>query len=63
MTSFAFIFGCAPLWFASGAGSSARRIMGTTVIAGMVPATLLGIFVIPALFVAIERLMKKGRRS
>jgi HAE1 family hydrophobic/amphiphilic exporter-1 len=59
MTSFAFIFGCAPLWFASGAGSSARRIMGTTVIAGMVPATLLGIFVIPALFVAIERMMKR----
>jgi HAE1 family hydrophobic/amphiphilic exporter-1 len=63
MTSFAFIFGCAPLWFASGAGSSARRIMGTTVIAGMVPATLLGIFVIPALFVAIERMMKRKEKK
>jgi HAE1 family hydrophobic/amphiphilic exporter-1 len=61
MTSFAFIFGCAPLWFASGAGAGARRIMGTTVIAGMVPATLLGIFVIPALFVAIERLMTRKK--
>jgi HAE1 family hydrophobic/amphiphilic exporter-1 len=61
MTSFAFIFGCAPLWFASGAGSGARRIMGTTVIAGMVPATLLGIFVIPALFVFIERLMMRKK--
>jgi HAE1 family hydrophobic/amphiphilic exporter-1 len=56
MTSFAFIFGCIPLWMASGAGSAARRIMGTTVIAGMLAATLLGIFVIPALFVFIERL-------
>jgi HAE1 family hydrophobic/amphiphilic exporter-1 len=56
MTSFAFIFGCIPLWIASGAGSTARRIMGTTVIAGMLAATLLGIFVIPALFVFIERL-------
>jgi HAE1 family hydrophobic/amphiphilic exporter-1 len=63
MTSFAFIFGCAPLWFAAGAGSSARRIMGTTVIAGMVPATLLGIFLIPALFVAIERLMQRKDRA
>jgi HAE1 family hydrophobic/amphiphilic exporter-1 len=56
MTSFAFIFGCIPLWAARGAGATARRIMGTTVITGMLAATLLGIFVIPALFVFIERL-------
>jgi HAE1 family hydrophobic/amphiphilic exporter-1 len=56
MTSFAFIFGCLPLWAAHGAGAAARRIMGTTVIAGMLAATLFGIFVIPALFVFIERL-------
>ena len=56
MTSFAFIFGCLPLWFASGAGAASRRIMGTTVITGMLAATLLGIFVIPALFVFVERL-------
>jgi HAE1 family hydrophobic/amphiphilic exporter-1 len=56
MTSFAFIFGCIPLWGASGAGSAARRIMGTTVIAGMLAATLFGIFIIPALFVFVERL-------
>jgi HAE1 family hydrophobic/amphiphilic exporter-1 len=56
MTSFAFIFGCLPLWIASGAGAASRRIMGTTVIAGMLAATLLGIFVIPALFVFVERL-------
>jgi HAE1 family hydrophobic/amphiphilic exporter-1 len=56
MTSFAFIFGCLPLWIASGAGASSRRIMGTTVVAGMIAATLLGVFAIPALFVFVERL-------
>jgi len=35
MTSFAFILGCVPLWTATGAGSVARQIMGTTVIGGM----------------------------
>ncbi len=56
MTSFAFIFGCLPLWVANGAGASSRRIMGTTVVAGMLAATLLGVFVIPALFVFVERI-------
>ncbi|MDB4981311.1 MAG: efflux system, inner rane transporter CmeB, partial [Myxococcales bacterium] len=56
MTSFAFIFGCLPLWSASGAGSSARRMLGTTVVTGMLAATLLGIFLVPALFVFMERL-------
>src|SRR5258708_39207030 len=39
MTSFAFILGCVPLWTASGAGSVARQIMGTTVIGGMLAAS------------------------
>jgi len=56
MTSFAFIFGCLPLWVASGAGAAARRMLGTTVVAGMSAATLLGIFFVPALFVFIERI-------
>src|SRR6202030_3736305 len=58
MTSFAFILGCVPLWIATGAGSVARQIMGTTVIGGMVAATGIAIFVIPALFVLVERLSK-----
>ncbi|HTR49829.1 MAG TPA: multidrug efflux RND transporter permease subunit [Kofleriaceae bacterium] len=62
MTSFAFIFGTLPLWFASGAGASARRVLGTAVVSGMLAATLLGIFFIPALFVFIERLShRKGK--
>jgi HAE1 family hydrophobic/amphiphilic exporter-1 len=55
MTSFAFILGCVPLWTASGAGSIARQIMGTTVIGGMTAATMLGIFCIPACFYLVER--------
>jgi hydrophobic/amphiphilic exporter-1 (mainly G- bacteria), HAE1 family len=55
MTSFAFILGCVPLWIASGAGSAARQILGTTVIVGMLAATCLGVFLIPVLFVVVER--------
>src|SRR6202012_3911837 len=56
MTSFAFILGCVPLWTAAGAGSVARQIMGTTVIGGMLAASLIGIFLIPAIFYLVEKL-------
>jgi HAE1 family hydrophobic/amphiphilic exporter-1 len=56
MTSFAFVLGCVPLWTASGAGSVARQIMGTTVIGGMLAATLIAVFIIPVLFVVVEKL-------
>jgi HAE1 family hydrophobic/amphiphilic exporter-1 len=55
MTSFAFILGCVPLWTASGAGSVARQIMGTTVIGGMLAASLIGIFFVPAIFFMVEK--------
>jgi HAE1 family hydrophobic/amphiphilic exporter-1 len=55
MTSFAFILGCVPLWTASGAGSVARKIMGTTVIGGMLAASLIGIFFVPAIFYLVEK--------
>jgi HAE1 family hydrophobic/amphiphilic exporter-1 len=55
MTSFAFILGCVPLWTASGAGAVARQIMGTTVIGGMVAASGIGIFLVPAIFYLVER--------
>ena len=48
MTSFAFILGCVPLWIATGAGAVSRQIMGTTVIGGMLAASVIGIFLIPA---------------
>jgi HAE1 family hydrophobic/amphiphilic exporter-1 len=58
MTSLAFIFGCIPLWTATGAGSVARQIMGTTVIGGMLAASAIGIFFVPAVFYMVERLSK-----
>jgi HAE1 family hydrophobic/amphiphilic exporter-1 len=54
MTSLAFILGVVPLLTATGAGSEARRVMGTTVFSGMVVATILGVILIPALFVLVE---------
>jgi HAE1 family hydrophobic/amphiphilic exporter-1 len=59
MTSFAFVLGCVPLWTASGAGSVARQIMGTTVIGGMLAATLIAVFIIPVLFVVVENLSRR----
>jgi HAE1 family hydrophobic/amphiphilic exporter-1 len=55
MTSFAFILGCVPLWTASGAGSVARQIMGTTVIGGMLLASSVDILLVPALFTLVEK--------
>jgi len=61
MTSFAFILGCVPLWTASGAGSVARQIMGTTVIGGMMAASLIGIFFVPAIFYMVEKWSGAGK--
>src|SRR5262249_8182200 len=62
MTSFAFIFGLLPLWTAEGAGGLSRRQMGTAVIAGMAAATGIAIFIIPMLFVLVERIRGAERR-
>ena len=59
MTSFAFIIGCLPLAMATGAGSAARNGMGVCVVGGLLFATMLGIFVIPVLFVITEYVAKK----
>ena len=56
MTSFAFILGCVPLWRASGSGAISRQVMGTAVIGGMMAASAIAIFIIPALFYWVERL-------
>jgi HAE1 family hydrophobic/amphiphilic exporter-1 len=60
MTSFAFILGCVPLWIATGAGAVSRQIMGTTVIGGMLAASFIGIFIIPAAFYIVEKLSGAG---
>jgi HAE1 family hydrophobic/amphiphilic exporter-1 len=59
MTSFAFILGCVPLWTAKGAGAIGRKVLGTSVIVGMSAATLLGVFLVPVLYVLVGRITKK----
>jgi HAE1 family hydrophobic/amphiphilic exporter-1 len=61
MTAFAFILGCVPLWTASGAGAVARRVLGTTVIGGMLAASLIAIFFIPMAFDLVERVAARNR--
>jgi multidrug efflux pump len=56
MTSFAFILGVVPLLLATGAGAAARHSLGTGVFFGMVLSTLLGVNIIPNLFVFVRRL-------
>jgi HAE1 family hydrophobic/amphiphilic exporter-1 len=62
MTSFAFILGVIPLMTAKGAGSEARRVMGTSVFSGMLVATIIGVILIPAFFVLIEGKKKKNSK-
>jgi hydrophobe/amphiphile efflux-1 (HAE1) family protein len=62
MTSFAFILGLVPLVIATGAGAASRRGVGTAVFAGMIAASLVGIFVIPPLYVVMQRLRERAHR-
>ncbi len=61
MTSFAFIFGCLPLWTAVGAGAISRRDLGTIVIGGMLASTLIAIFIIPLTFDLVEKLRTRWK--
>jgi HAE1 family hydrophobic/amphiphilic exporter-1 len=61
MTSFAFILGCVPLAIATGSGAIARQVMGMGVIGGMLTASFIAIFVVPASFYLFEKLAhRKG---
>jgi len=62
MTSFAFVFGCIPLWMAGGAGGISRQTLGTVVIGGMLGSTLLGIFIIPVNFFVTERFSHRNKK-
>lgn len=63
MTSFAFILGVLPLAIASGAGSGAQNSVGIGVMGGMISATIIGIFFIPLLYVALRRVFKFKPRN
>ncbi|MGH7931696.1 MAG: efflux RND transporter permease subunit [Candidatus Binataceae bacterium] len=64
MTSFAFIFGLLPLLYALGAGAVSRRVIGTVTIVGMVFSSGIAIFLVPPLFVMVERMSHrlKGKK-
>lgn len=59
MTSFAFILGVLPLVFANGAGAAGQRALGAAVVAGMTVATVMGVFLIPALYVMVQGLAER----
>ena len=66
MTSFAFILGVIPLVVADGAGAGSRRAIGNVVFGGMVSAVIIGVFLIPVLYVIIQGLVEgswKRRRG
>ena len=63
MTSFAFVLGVTPLALASGAGSGGQNAIGTGVAGGMLSATVLAIFLVPAFFVAVLRVVERRRRT
>jgi HAE1 family hydrophobic/amphiphilic exporter-1 len=59
MTAFAFILGVVPLVIASGAGAQGRKVMGMAVFSGMAMATVLGVLLVPMLFVLIEKVTNR----
>lgn len=59
MTSFAFIFGLLPLMFSRGAGAIGNNAIGTSAVGGMLIGTIIGVFVIPGLFVVFQTLQEK----
>lgn len=61
MTAFSFILGVVPLLIASGAGAEARKVMGMTVFSGMLAATVIGVLIVPAMFVFVEKYIGKRK--
>ncbi|HZV80165.1 MAG TPA: efflux RND transporter permease subunit, partial [Candidatus Binatus sp.] len=63
MTSFAFIIGVVPLMLAHGAGAASRHSLGSTVFAGMLAATCLGIFFTPSLYELAQRIIERFQKK
>jgi len=61
MTAFSFILGVIPLLVASGAGAESRKVMGMTVFSGMLMATIIGVLLVPALYVFVERFISRNK--
>ena len=60
MTAFAFILGVLPLVIATGSGAVSRQILGTTVLGGMLAATIIGVFVVPSTFYVSQRWSRRA---
>jgi HAE1 family hydrophobic/amphiphilic exporter-1 len=63
MTAFAFILGVVPLMLASGAGAVSRVVMGSAVFWGMLVSTAVGVFIIPGLYVFMEKFSKGPKKA
>jgi len=63
MTSFAFIFGLLPLAIATGAGAIGNRSIGISAIGGMLIGTVIGVLVIPSLYIIFQTLQEKFSKS
>jgi hydrophobe/amphiphile efflux-1 (HAE1) family protein len=63
MTALTDVFGTAPMVFAVGAGAAARRALGSSVFGGMIVATVLGVFMIPIFYVAVQWTKEKVRNA
>jgi len=63
MTSFAFVFGCLPLWTATGSGAVSRRILGTVVIGGMLLSSIIGVLMVPVTFSVVEYISHRFRKG
>jgi len=59
MTAFSFILGVLPLLIATGAGAEARKVMGMTVFSGMLAATVIGVILVPSMYVVVARMTGK----
>jgi multidrug efflux pump subunit AcrB len=63
MTAFAFILGCVPLAIATGSGAVSRRVLGSTVVGGMLASTLIAIFFVPVCFKWFEKEKVDGEKQ
>ena len=63
MTAFSFILGVLPLLVAAGAGAEARKIMGMTVFSGMLVATVVGVVIVPGLYVIVEKYLSRKKAT
>ena len=62
MTAFSFILGVLPLVIASGAGAGSRQSLGTAVFGGMLAATMLGVVIVPPIYVIFQSLGEKRKK-